>query len=241
MLDPKVLGIITGAGALMCGVGSLASAKMDYDKRNSLQKIMDDMAATKQHTQDITTMMSLSPQFQPKKETGITADQLQETLITTFKALMPQQPPQIQQQNYGYPQIQQNQNYGYGYGNHNNNNEFMNVINELRQQNQVNSENAMLRKEIEDLRNQINQNNQNNLMRLMPMITPQQQASTSNVEQKIDNLTNAVSALVSSIAQQPQPQVQQQTMTDAQVQRILLQMGYGPQQQNPPINPQQAI
>ena len=43
-------------------------------------------------------------------------------------------------------------------------------------------------------------------------------------------------------AQQPQVQPQpQQTMTDAQVQRILLQMGYGPQQQNPPINPQQAI
>ena len=239
MVDPKVFNVITGIGMGLCGISSIANTKLEYDKKKAFDKFMEDTVDIKRNTMDIMNMMSMSPQYQQKKETGITAEQLQETLITAMRAVMPQQPAPA-----SVPPVQQQpQTYGYGYANtqkqHDPNQQLYDYLASQRANADLSAEKMKLERENDELKNKLN----DLTMRVaqiqfqqpqyhQPAYNPTYDTRLNALENSINQLANGMSALVQAQQQQSYQQQYQAPpvpqygpVSDDQLRRVLGQMG----------------
>lgn len=238
MVDPKVFNVITGIGMGLCGISSLANTKLEYDKKKAFDKFMDDTMDIKRNTMDIMNMMSMNPQYQQKKETGITAEQLQETLITAMRAVMPQQPAPVS----APPVQQQPQTYGYGYATntqHDPNQQLYDYLASQRANADLSAEKLKLERENDELKNKLN----DLTMRVaqiqfqqpqyhQPAYNPTYDTRLNALENSINQLANGMSALVQAQQQQSYQQQYQNPpapqygpVSDDQLRRVLGQMG----------------
>ena len=237
MVDPKVFNVITGIGMGLCGISSLANTKLEYDKKKAFDKFMDDTMDIKRNTMDIMNMMSMNPQYQQKKETGITAEQLQETLITAMRAVMPQQPAPS-----APPVQQQPQTYGYPYGStqqHDPNQQLYDYLASQRANADLSAEKLKLERENDELKNKLNdltmkvaqiQFQQPHYQQ--PAYNPTYDTRLNALENSINQLANGMSALVQAQQQQSYqqqyqapPAPQYGPVSDDQLRRVLGQMG----------------
>lgn len=241
MVDPKVFNVITGIGMGLCGISSLANTKLEYDKKKAFDKFMDDTMDIKRNTMDIMNMMSMNPQYQQKKETGITAEQLQETLITAMRAVMPQQPAPVS----APPVQQQPQTYGYPYGStqHDPNQQLYDYLASQRANADLSAEKLKLERENDELKNKLNDLTmrvaqiqfQQQPCYQQPVYNPNYDSRLNALENSINTLANGMSALVQAQAQhQSYQQPYQQTppptqnygpITDDQFRRVMGQAG----------------
>ena len=245
MFDPKALQVISGIGMGLCGVGALANTKLEWDKKKSLDELLSDTSAIRRNTNEIANMMTVSPQFQQKKEMGITAEQFQETLINAMKAIIPQQPvtpvQPVQQQQYGYGYAANTQQQ------HDSNQQLYDYLASQRANADLTAANLKLERENDDLKNKINDltikvaqiQYQPQVQYQQPAYNPNYDARLNALESSISTLANGMTALVQSQAphqayQQPQyQQPYQQTspahnygpITDDQFRRVMGQAG----------------